>query len=159
MIQGRWRTNEFQQRQEFHSNTEIIKAMNPPQASPQPCHNCRRRRLKCDRSLPHCFKCIKRGQECLGYECLLRWEDGIASRGKMAGTTFGDLKKHRATQKNSSPHFQSPSRINPFPLRDTESSSLRSLTDPLIQDIDYKSRKYLSYCGPTSPSGLIIDNC
>ena len=131
-----------------------IKVMDPPQIGTQPCHNCRRRRLRCDRSLPKCLKCIKRGQECLGYECLLRWEDGMASRGKMVGRTFEDLRNGRATQDNSSPHSQSPSLISLLP-RSTRPSLLRPLTDPLVHTFHYDSRKYLSYCGLTSPSGAV----
>lgn len=56
--------------------------------SPKPCHNCRRQRQKCDRGLPRCLKCQQREQQCLGYGALLRWEKGLASRGKMAGKTY-----------------------------------------------------------------------
>lgn len=51
------------------------------------CHNCRRQRLRCDRSYPHCNKCILAGKECLGYGQLFRWTGAIASRGKLAGKT------------------------------------------------------------------------
>ncbi|KAL0259925.1 hypothetical protein SLS55_005668 [Diplodia seriata] len=54
----------------------------------KPCHNCRRRRLKCDRTLPGCRKCSKTGQECLGYGKLFLWDQGVASRGKMMGKTI-----------------------------------------------------------------------
>lgn len=56
-------------------------------APTKPCHNCRRRRLRCDRSYPHCHKCTVGGQECLGYGKLFRWTEGVASRGKLAGKT------------------------------------------------------------------------
>ena len=38
-----------------------------------PCHNCRRRRLRCDRSRPSCNKCSASGRECLGYDKLFVW--------------------------------------------------------------------------------------
>jgi hypothetical protein len=57
------------------------------------CHNCRRQRLKCDRTVPQCLKCGKRGQECLSYDRLYRWEKGVASRGKMAGMSFDQKAK------------------------------------------------------------------
>lgn len=58
------------------------------QAAPtKPCHNCRRQRLRCDRSYPHCNKCTKAGKECLGYGQLFRWTGAVASRGKLAGRT------------------------------------------------------------------------
>ncbi|KAI6568881.1 hypothetical protein MCOR03_000279 [Pyricularia oryzae] len=56
-----------------------------PQQAPQKCHNCRRRRLRCDRAIPACQKCTEFGQECLGYGNLFRWVGAVASRGKRAG--------------------------------------------------------------------------
>ncbi|KAL6882941.1 fungal-specific transcription factor domain-containing protein [Trichoderma longibrachiatum] len=53
----------------------------------KPCHNCRRQRLRCDRSYPHCNKCAAAGKECLGYGKLFRWTGAVASRGKLAGRT------------------------------------------------------------------------
>lgn len=51
----------------------------------KPCHNCRRRRLRCDRLVPHCAKCEAKGVECLGYGQLFQWTGAVASRGKLAG--------------------------------------------------------------------------
>ncbi|KAK0647190.1 fungal-specific transcription factor domain-containing protein [Cercophora newfieldiana] len=48
------------------------------------CHNCRRRRLRCDRSVPTCLKCSANGDECLGYGTLLRWTNVPAVKGKLA---------------------------------------------------------------------------
>ncbi len=53
----------------------------------KPCHNCRRQRLRCDRSYPHCNKCTNAGKACLGYGKLFRWTGAVASRGKLAGRT------------------------------------------------------------------------
>lgn len=53
------------------------------------CWNCRRNRLKCDGTLPHCQKCAQRGAECPGYASKpLRWVSGVASRGQMMGRTY-----------------------------------------------------------------------
>ncbi|KAG0637127.1 hypothetical protein HOY80DRAFT_924824 [Tuber brumale] len=53
------------------------------------CYTCRRRRVRCDRALPHCEKCAnRRGLDCLGYKKPLVWNKGVASRGKMMGKTF-----------------------------------------------------------------------
>ncbi|KAH8783441.1 hypothetical protein F5883DRAFT_404368 [Diaporthe sp. PMI_573] len=53
------------------------------------CWNCRRHRLKCDGTLPHCQKCAQKGAECPGYACKpLRWVSGLASRGQMMGRTY-----------------------------------------------------------------------
>ncbi|KAH7125566.1 hypothetical protein B0J11DRAFT_308980 [Dendryphion nanum] len=50
-----------------------------------PCYTCRRRHVKCDRILPTCAKCAKKGVPCLGYQKPLRWADGVAVRGKLKG--------------------------------------------------------------------------
>jgi len=55
------------------------------QVANRPCHSCRRRRLLCDRTYPHCSKCASRGVECLGYGTLLLWTGAVAIRGKLAG--------------------------------------------------------------------------
>ncbi|KAF5228201.1 hypothetical protein FAUST_11269 [Fusarium austroamericanum] len=51
----------------------------------KPCHNCRRRRLRCDRLLPHCAKCEAKGVDCLGYSQIFQWTGAVASRGRLAG--------------------------------------------------------------------------
>ncbi|KAF4450082.1 hypothetical protein F53441_6726 [Fusarium austroafricanum] len=51
----------------------------------KPCHNCRRRRLRCDRLLPTCAKCEAKGVECLGYSQIFQWTGAVASRGRLAG--------------------------------------------------------------------------
>ncbi|KAK9235252.1 fungal-specific transcription factor domain-containing protein [Lipomyces kononenkoae] len=120
-------------------------------AGPGACHNCRRSRLKCDRSLPHCLKCTRRGQSCLGYGILLRWENGMASRGKMAGFTSINIRKIQKGDTTST--LQAPwlsiasTRQPPFASSKPNSprSLPRSLIDPLAQDLDYRSRRYLDY--------------
>ncbi|KAL2863647.1 Zn(II)2Cys6 transcription factor [Aspergillus lucknowensis] len=58
------------------------------------CYTCRRRRILCDNGLPTCRKCRDAGKECLGYQKPLVWvKGGVASRGKMMGRSFGDVKK------------------------------------------------------------------
>ena len=74
----------------------------------KPCHNCRRRRLRCDRSLPQCHKCTKAGRECLGYQALLIWTQGVASRGSMSGLTFEDMEQQRKEQASPRPVSLSP---------------------------------------------------
>jgi hypothetical protein len=61
--------------------------MTSPQKADKACHNCRRKRLRCDRGYPYCHKCLTAGRECLGYGNLLRWTGAVASRGKLAGQT------------------------------------------------------------------------
>ncbi|KAM5347942.1 hypothetical protein ACJ41O_007766 [Fusarium nematophilum] len=54
-----------------------------PPSNSKPCHNCRRRRLRCDRSWPTCHKCAVTGQECLGYGKVFVWTQGIDSQGNV----------------------------------------------------------------------------
>lgn len=60
----------------------------PKKTSDVDCYTCRRRRVKCDRQLPHCAKCERTKLDCLGYTKPLVWNKGVASRGKMMGKTF-----------------------------------------------------------------------
>lgn len=53
----------------------------PNNSITKPCHNCRRRRLRCDRSWPSCHKCALSGQECLGYGKVFVWTQAIDSNG------------------------------------------------------------------------------
>ena len=58
---------------------------NLSELSDVPCYTCRRRHVKCDRQLPTCAKCVKKGVPCLGYQKPLRWAEGVAVRGKLKG--------------------------------------------------------------------------
>ncbi|AEO57224.1 hypothetical protein MYCTH_2062045 [Thermothelomyces thermophilus ATCC 42464] len=89
-----------------------------PGAAPSPaCHNCRRRRLRCDRSLPSCRKCLGSGQKCLGYGPLLRWANAPAVRGRLVG--LGERLEV--------------SRISP------------PLLDPLVNHLDRRARHYVHH--------------
>jgi hypothetical protein len=86
------------------------------------CWTCRRRRWKCDRTLPSCRKCATAEQHCLGYakERPLRWTNSVASRGKLMGKTV-------------------PRQANFFSIR-------RLLVDPGLQDLPVRTRGYIAYC-------------
>jgi hypothetical protein len=109
------------------------------------CHNCRRRRLRCDRSLPSCRKCSTNGEECLGYGTLLRWAEAVAVRGKMAGmTTFDDdTSEQEPCQREA---LKKPTRLKFCPV------------DPLLQDMGSRSRYYVTYCklACTRDAGFVI---
>ena len=138
------------------------------------CHNCRRQRLRCDRSYPHCNKCVLAGKECLGYGQLFRWTGSIASRGKLAGkTSSADTNYCRtptlklgsasaSSSRASTPQIDSPvSRHDePEPRSDGEWQVVPwtetvddyppqpwVLADPLVQDLSHDYRYYLTYCG------------
>lgn len=104
------------------------------------CHNCRRRRRRCDRSQPVCRKCTSNGEECLGYGNLFRWTNAVASRGRMAGlSTFGEA-----------PGQPEP----PLQAGKQHPDVLFSLIDPLLQDLGSSSRYYIRHCMLSAPFNL-----
>ncbi|KAM0488155.1 hypothetical protein ACHAP7_001145 [Fusarium lateritium] len=77
-----------------------------PPSNTKPCHNCRRRRLRCDRSWPTCHKCAVSGQECLGYGKVFVWTQGIDSQGNVnppPGRRLADDSDSSATASASPP--------------------------------------------------------
>ncbi|WYZ41162.1 hypothetical protein EsH8_V_000057 [Colletotrichum jinshuiense] len=136
-------------------------------APTKPCHNCRRRRLRCDRSYPHCHKCTTGGQECLGYGKLFRWTEGVASRGKLAGRTTitfsadtASTTPSQASAAAADPASASDPQDPPPPAEDDSTALVVStvrpagfgtqsapwtLVDPLFQGVEHHYRHYLSY--------------
>jgi hypothetical protein len=119
------------------------------------CHNCRRRRLKCDRAVPSCAKCFHTGQECLGYGKLFLWNQGVASRGKMMGKTFpvpGSESVSGSGSKSLPEPYDQKKEATTVPSQDalvyTGPGFFLSgpLLDPLYQSLDESSRRYLSHC-------------
>ncbi|CEL10188.1 hypothetical protein ASPCAL13312 [Aspergillus calidoustus] len=49
------------------------------------CWTCKVKHRKCDRARPSCRSCDERGIVCEGYEVRLRWDIGVASRGRFTG--------------------------------------------------------------------------
>ncbi|KAF2643887.1 hypothetical protein P280DRAFT_392554 [Massarina eburnea CBS 473.64] len=122
------------------------------------CHNCRKRRWKCDRSLPVCQKCLSTGVDCLGYGKLFVWNKGVASRGKMMGKSFeerladrtvpGNTKSDRsievvAQQDNASGYADQPQLSWP-------------LVDPLVQDLSPHSRYYIHHFSTQICEDLVV---
>ncbi|KAI0472206.1 hypothetical protein GGR56DRAFT_112637 [Xylariaceae sp. FL0804] len=101
-----------------------------PMTVPKACHNCRRRRLRCDRSVPECLKCGRTGQKCLGYGQLYRWTEPL--------------------QSHIHGHCPRPDTITPCTAESPEKEVLPvgpgiTLADPLLQDLSPSSRRYLTY--------------
>ncbi|KAM0275919.1 hypothetical protein ACHAQH_007261 [Verticillium albo-atrum] len=145
------------------------------QAPTKACHNCRRRRLRCDRSYPSCHKCTTAGQECLGYGKLYKWADGVASRGKLAGkssaasisastsaltwtstTSQSNVSASRtaasaaaAASGSETAEYVDMQLCRSSPSTPGHPSGIPStpwvLVDPIFQDIDQPYRYYLSY--------------
>ncbi|KAK4120211.1 hypothetical protein N657DRAFT_636679 [Parathielavia appendiculata] len=99
-------------------------------AQSKACHNCRRRRLRCDKSHPSCRKCWIRGEECLGYGTLFRWANAPAVRGRLV---------RQLTSMN---------RKRVDAAGDWEGSSLSvhpSLLDPLLNHLNRTARHYVHH--------------
>src|SRR6187549_2918921 len=118
-----------------------------------PCHNCRRRRLRCDRSRPECHKCAAAGRECLGYDRVFTWAGGVAIRGKMSGRSFGEV-----VRTSGQGPLDAMSAAG-FPGGMDMGTPTLALTDPAFQDLSYTSRVYLEHCkhkpknNPARPGG------
>ncbi|ORY14409.1 fungal-specific transcription factor domain-domain-containing protein [Clohesyomyces aquaticus] len=135
------------------------------------CHNCRKRRWKCDRSLPVCQKCLSSGSECLGYGTLFVWRQG-ASRGKMMGKSFEggstnkERQEHAPSQKPTSlrhcdnarddtetPH-SAPSTVV---KQETGDMTIQwALVDPLVKDLDQHARYYLLHFASQLCADMVV---
>src|ERR1700759_4693230 len=119
------------------------------------CHNCRRSRRRCDRSIPICLKCQSTGQMCLGYGKLLHWTNSVASRGKMMGKTFA-VTKGAKTEPSASYDYSMSLVMSSKAIASYEGGNISSLAsisswcrqpgDPIFQDLSSSSKFYLSYC-------------
>ncbi|KAL2259682.1 hypothetical protein VTK26DRAFT_6537 [Humicola hyalothermophila] len=122
--------------------------------SAKPCFNCRRRRLRCDRSRPSCHKCWASGQDCLGYGTVLRWANAPAVRGKLVGQLAAGPKA-LSSSPNSSKAIEEPEpRMRPRSapaaarLGDCNRPCLfvnPSLLDPLVNNPNQNERHYLHH--------------
>lgn len=52
------------------------------------CATCKRRHRKCDETKPSCLQCRAQNIVCEGYELVLRWDAGIPSQRRSAGTVI-----------------------------------------------------------------------
>ncbi|KAK4154431.1 fungal-specific transcription factor domain-containing protein [Chaetomidium leptoderma] len=105
----------------------------PVGAPSKACHNCRRRRLRCDRSYPTCRKCWASGEECLGYGTLLRWANAPAVRGKLVGQLVVESSRSSPVKPASVVLAKSPIHIH------------LSLLDPLLSDLNPRARHYVHH--------------
>lgn len=107
----------------------------PEPSQSKACYNCRRRRLRCDRSRPSCRKCYVAGEACLGYGTVLRWANAPAIRGKLAGHLPQEPQPWKGAPRSLS------SGANDGPVLISS-----SLLDPLLVDLDRRARYYLHHC-------------
>ncbi|KAJ5888171.1 hypothetical protein N7495_008212 [Penicillium taxi] len=102
------------------------------------CYTCRRRRIICDNGQPTCRKCHDAGKECLGYQKPLVWvKGGVASRGKMMGRSFDDVKKPtgQLTQQSFAQTESSAAKCPDFNISTIVESSSETVPD-VSPDVD-----------------------
>ncbi|KAI5925566.1 fungal-specific transcription factor domain-containing protein [Camillea tinctor] len=130
---------------------------------PKACHNCRRRRLRCDRSVPECHKCSIAGLKCLGYGKLYRWTDNLVpnypapARRKSITSPPSEPPVRNPLQVS----YISPSSSNYHGIVDTTSDEFSntpiiSLSDPVLQDLGLPSRQYLYYFATRFCQDLVV---
>lgn len=131
-------------------------------ANNKPCHNCRRRRLRCDRSWPTCNKCTISGQECLGYGRVYVWTEGIDAHGKVKpspGARRIPVGENHGVAGHPGLALRPPTNTPDRPPKDAGLDAglddpkshgaylaASQLTDPIFQDLDRNSRTYLAHC-------------
>ncbi|KAF1962288.1 hypothetical protein CC80DRAFT_462308 [Byssothecium circinans] len=125
------------------------------------CHNCRKRRWKCDRSLPVCQKCLSSGAECLGYGKLFVWNKGVASRGKMMGKSFEErlAKNHTPEEPKSEKAIMFVPEASDVlgTVGQTQQEAVSwPLIDPLVQDLDSHSRYYIHHFATQLCEDLVV---
>lgn len=114
------------------------------------CHNCRRRRRRCDRSQPYCYRCSRDGEECLGYGRILRWVDSAPPTASQSRPPFpkhgspGDSHGTAGVPMSWSGNLNQVILISP------------SLVDPLLNDLDCNSRYYIHHCMLSSSHAAFI---
>lgn len=66
----------------FNTNSDT----SPMSRSRSGCATCKRRHRKCDETKPSCLQCQAQNIVCEGYDLVLRWDAGIPSQRRSAGT-------------------------------------------------------------------------
>ncbi|KAI1501583.1 fungal-specific transcription factor domain-containing protein [Biscogniauxia marginata] len=122
------------------------------------CHNCRRRRLRCDRSVPGCHKCSIAGLKCLGYDKLYRWADTLIPNYSI--TTQRKLKTPPETRFCNRDRADSLGPYDgclvPTAGEQLSNSPTISLADPVLQDLNLSSRQYLYYFATRFCQDLVV---
>lgn len=67
------------------------------------CHNCRRKRRRCDRSVPSCLKCSENRETCDGYSKQLTWIGVPAVKGDLAKQLCANTKPDNNSVANAEP--------------------------------------------------------
>lgn len=125
----------------------------------KPCHNCRRRRRRCDRSVPACYKCSQTGQKCLGYGKLYRWVDSETpsepAQSQKATSTSSTGRESWLINTAHSKELNYDTTVA-TPQDDSQQTLNICLADPLLQDLSSHSRYYLSYFATRFCQDLVV---
>jgi hypothetical protein len=96
------------------------------------CHNCARRRWRCDRSLPSCHKCTTSSASCPGYDKIFTWIQESSGGG---------------TRRRSSRRNRGQTNVaNRIGDADTTSLNLACISRPTFSHLDGSYRRYLEHC-------------
>ncbi|KAI0023966.1 hypothetical protein F4780DRAFT_686423 [Xylariomycetidae sp. FL0641] len=117
------------------------------------CHNCRRRRLRCDRSVPTCHKCSRSGQECLGYGQLYRWTNTQGPKGAETQRQGGILSRPSRSSRDIVRLTKEKEAID---VMEQQGHGPTFLIDPLLQDLQPTSRHYLAYFASRFCQDLVV---
>lgn len=122
------------------------------------CPRCKSRRIPCDRTLPRCRKCISRNYDCPGYQTVLRWDQGVASRGKLAGRSVplqGDGQEPVRTLGEN--HLYSQQTLQLSALNNGPGALVDNLSSQLLRHFDRSIATKLAWVdGPGNPWRNII---
>lgn len=121
------------------------------------CALCTRRRIRCDRTTPSCIKCASRNLACPGFRSInLRWNQGVASRGKFAGSKL-PVQRGQAPTTTASMR-----RSRARGSHDHASQTLQSRTetaDPLLQATEDLSERMSGALLCTSQTISLVNRC
>ncbi|KAI0599701.1 fungal-specific transcription factor domain-containing protein [Biscogniauxia sp. FL1348] len=127
---------------------------------PRACHNCRRRRLRCDRSVPECHKCSIAGLKCLGYGKLFRWTDTLVpnypASVRRRSTTPPASEPPPGNRLQASVAPSNRLGILSTPGDEFLDTPIISLSDPVLQDLGLSSRQYLYYFATRFCQDLVV---
>lgn len=76
------------------------------------CFQCNKRRITCDGASPQCNKCARKGLECSGNGVRYRFNESVASRGKLRGCTVPVLADWTSDMGGSNPSSSNESSVD-----------------------------------------------
>lgn len=79
-------------------NTQRRKKTRPALGQPKGCYNCSQRRIDCDRTLPRCSKCSKKGLTCPGYGLRIRFKHDLPAQTKKRRHSSNPPSSHKGSE-------------------------------------------------------------